>query len=137
VRAVRYAVIVLVLAMLASCSLALNVRLTNTANQAIIIALGDKAYSIGPGETSVFAPGAKRAFTVSRAGKVHWYQISDEPFDLQTLEGILWFKARILSTSYATDGCIYVVPPKHDAATPLTDVQPPGFPLCADSEVKP
>jgi hypothetical protein len=121
--------------MLASCTLALNVRLTNTTDQAIVISAADKAHQIGPGEAWVFRPGGERAFTVSRAGKAHWYQVVDEPFDLQTLEGFLWFKTRILSTSYASDGCIYVVPPKHDSATPLREVQPKGFPLCPGSEV--
>jgi hypothetical protein len=123
--------------MLASCTLRLNVRLTNTTDQAIVISAAAKGYPIGPGETRMFAPGGGPAFTVSRAGKAHWYQVVDEPFDLQTLEGFLWFKARILSTSYASDGCIYVVPPEHDAATPLREVQPKGFPLCPGREVKP
>ena len=126
--------------MLSSCTLALFVRLENASSQAIFITqLAPESVSpvIEPGDALELRALMNSAFTVTRAGKAHWYQLHQTVLDLPGFDrgGSGLFPKRVVGARYAEDGCIYLLPVKHDAAVPLRDVQPDGFPLCAGKEV--
>ena len=128
--------------LLSSCSLILIVCLTNAAAQDILItqsaAPEPVAKVIEAGKTLELPALMNGAFTVQRAGKAHWYQLHDDAHRLGVIEGVSLFQKRVLVASYGEDGCIYVVPDKHDSAVQPHAVQPTGFPLCEGREfIKP
>lgn len=135
IRLARLTVLGAVAASLSSCSLLLIVRLTNAAAQGILItqsaAPEPVAKVIEAGKTLELPALMNGAFTVQRAGKAHWYQLHEDTNRLGVIEGVSLFQKRVLVASYGEDGCIYVVPDKHDSAVQLHAVQPTGFPLCA------
>ena len=109
-----------------------TVRVTNGSAQTIAIShqLPQKT------EITVLEPGQKAdlagkwRFTILREGKAQLYDVPRTEMAMLQAEGWGPFVKNLLKFVYAEDGCVYLVPPGHDAALKLDAVQPVGFPLC-------
>jgi hypothetical protein len=118
--------------MLSSCTQIPFVRVTNNTSQPIAVSslyIQQTIISaIGPGEKTEIR--GAFSFSVLRNGRARLYDTPRVDYKDHTVEGFGPFVKVLIKLSYAEDGCVYLVPPGHDAEATLRDIQPAGFPIC-------